>query len=116
MTNRAGRNSCVICVNGKPCAVTSKTGRDELQTNVSIRRARVGDTLPLVEREEWEPSEGDFIHREKINKRKWEKRQERKADRQMKSALDMNSLDNAFLDENFTGYESIFLERDDSDK
>ena len=34
----------------------------------------------------------------------------------MKSALDMNSLDNAFLDENFTGYESIFLERDDSDK
>ena len=113
MTNRSGRNTCVICVNGKPCAVTAKTGRDELQTNLSIRRARVGDTLPLVERAEWEPSEEDFLYREQANQKKWEKRQARKAARQMESALNMNNLDTPFLDENFTGYESIFLERDD---
>jgi len=105
-----------VCVNGKPCALTATIGRDEHETNLSIRRSRVGDTLPLVEREEWIPTEEDFAYRENANRKKWEKRQARKAEKDMQSALDINDLDSPFLDEKFSGYESIFLERDQSDK
>ena len=49
-------HACVACVNGKPVPISAKRGRDSHETALQLRRLEVGDTLPIIEDENWTPT------------------------------------------------------------
>jgi len=114
-----GRDVCVTCVNGVPVPLTAKRDRESHETRLQMRRLNVGDTMPIVERDEWEPTEFDYKLREhyrSMKREQWEMRERKGEDSDKEDnywTTDVFDMDHA--ESPLAEFAQIFMDQDNFD-